>query len=74
MAYGILPEPGKIVNGLEIGPCVKDCHHPDCKCTRDQAATKCYICGKEIGYETEFTKDNQSLVHYLCLIKKIDSE
>ena len=54
MAAGALPAPGKIVRGIEIGPCVESCAHTDCKQTRTQASALCTTCGKPIGYETLF--------------------
>mgnify|MGYP001609349465 CR=1 FL=1 len=54
MAAGKLAAPGKIVNGEEIGPCVNECQHIDCKQTREMAAAPCVYCDKPIGYETYF--------------------
>ncbi len=69
MAYALLASPGKVVNGIEIGPCVEECVHIDCAQTRTQAAKVCHFCGKPIGYETEFQKDNEDrLVHFWCAV------
>jgi hypothetical protein len=54
MAASYLPEPGKVVRGTEIGPCVSACDHKDCMLTRQQSRACCAICGEEIGYETAF--------------------
>ncbi len=55
MAAGSFAEPGKVINGEEIGPCVDEqCGHIDCTDTRKKAAMRCEICGEPIGYETLF--------------------
>lgn len=72
MASSALPEPGKIVRGEEIGPCVEPCEHRDCAETRRMAESICSICGQEIGYETRFYREPDQdspnkLVHAICL-------
>jgi hypothetical protein len=77
MAASTLPEPGKIVRGEEIGPCIEPCEHTDCAATRRMAETHCSICGQVIGYETLFYDIGQrkpmvsktlteDLVHAIC--------
>lgn len=66
MAAGTIPEPGKVVRGVEIGPCVDDCDHTDCKQSREMAETECPICGDAIGYETPFYDRDGVLVHAAC--------
>jgi hypothetical protein len=67
MAAGTLPTPGKIVNGMEIGPCVNEsCVHLDCAKTRNMATMECPYCDKPIGYETPFYMDGDQLMHALC--------
>ena len=62
MAASVLPEPGKVVRGVEIGPCKGACTHTDCASTRRMAGASCAICGKPIGYGVRFyvasKKDN----------------
>ena len=53
MAYGLLPEPG-----TDLGPCLPDCAHVDCKQTREQAESVCRHCGEAIGYDRPFVHDN----------------
>ena len=67
MAYSRLPKPGKIVRGVEIGPCKESCDHEDCQATRDQANSECPVCGEKIGYETAFVRHEGSFYHYVCL-------
>jgi len=76
MGWSTLPEPGKVVRGIEIGPCVdEDCGHKDCDKTREMARSECLICGEEIGYERRFynkvvMKDGEEvkgLVHANCV-------
>jgi len=70
MGWGIFAKPGS-----KYGPCKKDCHHRDCKSTKEDAAKICRICGKPIGFETKFYSDNKTpdgLVHALCLWEEID--
>ena len=68
MAYGLLPKPGKIIRGQEIGSCVNEnCGHSDCEETRKMAKTKCFSCNKEIGYETPFYQKQGRLIHAKCL-------
>lgn len=71
MAASSLPEPGKVVRGTEIGPCVNSCKHTDCAQTRAMAESICRFCDKPIGYEISFYNDKQgdkdSLVHAVCL-------
>ena len=66
MAAGVLPKPGKVVRGKEIGPCTDQCNHKQCKQTRNMANTKCYICDERIGYETKFYETETGLVHSQC--------
>ncbi len=67
MAAGTIPTPGKVVNGLEIGPCINEkCKHIDCAEIRQMAAWRCDYCFKEIGYETRFYKVDGQLVHADC--------
>ena len=77
MASGFLPEPGKVVRGEEIGPCVKPCQHKDCAQTRQMAAAPCIHCGEPIGYETAFVQTGEptnvvadmGLAHTRCAMK-----
>lgn len=68
MAWGLLPTPGKIINGIEVGPCVEPCAHRDCAETRRQAATACRLCGEPVGYETPFYRADEpgALEHVAC--------
>ena len=49
MAAAETPAPG-----TEYGPCVEDCAHRDCTCSRREAATLCRLCGKPIGYQVRW--------------------
>lgn len=80
MAAGMLPEPGKVVRGREIGPCITACNHRDCAATRQQAATECYHCLRPIGYGVRFYfedvtgegrsgDDNYRMAHAACTEK-----
>ena len=59
MAASVLPEPGEVVRGVEIGPCKGACEHTDCALTRRMAAASCAICGKPIGYDVRFYAANK---------------
>lgn len=77
MAASTLPEPGKVVRGTEIGPCVDPCEHTDCAQTREMAASICRFCNEPIGYEVRFYTDpdnKEHLVHALCLEISISKE
>ncbi len=74
MAASALPAPG-----TELGPCEPSCEHRDCANTRRMAAINCGICGKPIGYETNFYKADDDegytkLEHALCVWKKVDEK
>ncbi len=75
MAAGTLPEPGKTVNGEEIGPCIDaDCGHNDCNQTRAMNATECMTCGKPIGYETRFFEIDGEMEHESCFVERMASD
>ena len=38
------------------------------------AAQRCRICGKPIGYETNFFIEGEEYVHAVCLYKEIDGK
>lgn len=75
MASGFLPEPGKVVDGEEIGPCKDGCEHKDCLETLRQAATECFYCLRPIGFETAFVNHDVTgdgamrLCHTPCVQK-----
>lgn len=77
MAFGMLPEPGKMGwhGERQIGPCVEGCDHPSCRKTREMSKTECEICGEPIGYETKFQRDEDGkLVHFTCNMEKYEEE
>lgn len=81
MASGFLPTPGKVVDGEEIGPCVKQpCFHIDCKETLQMAATQCFYCLRPIGFETAFVnhdvtgEDDRKLCHTECVMKAVGTD
>lgn len=66
--------------GSEYGPCRKACKHTDCASLRRQAETPCTACGKPIGYEVNFFRDNPEdvidwtkLIHAMCLYRRNDA-
>jgi hypothetical protein len=62
MAAGVLSPPG-----TKVGPCLEPCKHRDCAETRRMAESACTICGKPIGYDTRFYRDDtDSYVHAVC--------
>lgn len=68
MNSGMLAQPGH-----KLGPCIDTCEHADCKASRAFAAKVCRHCGKRIGYEILFYRDEheerypyQRLVHADC--------
>ena len=71
MAASRLPAPG-----TPYGPCLDpQCGHADCALTRRDAARRCRLCERPIGYETRVYRDPdqppahdpQQLVHAACL-------
>jgi hypothetical protein len=77
MGWVVLPAPGKVVDGVEIGPCVAPCKHTDCVETRALAASLCRLCGQPIGYERPFYRDPVDgpsgvvcYVHARCLLEE----
>lgn len=44
-----------IAPGSTYGPCAEFCRHSQCAYLRSLASATCRICGKPIGYGTEFT-------------------
>lgn len=58
--------------GTQYGPCDFPCTHQDCLASRQDAERACSICGKKIGYETEFysdgddTKPGKDIKHAAC--------
>ena len=72
MAAGRLDEPG-----TKYGPCEDRCHHSDCAETRRMAKVLCGICGKPIGYNTDFYKadgdtDYTKLEHAECVYDRME--
>lgn len=61
MAAGILPRPG-----TQYGPCEQPCDHVDCRATRQDAASICVYCRREIGFGTRFYRTDLTLVHAAC--------
>lgn len=67
MGWGMIPKPGEMRGGVEVGPCLGECEHPDCGATRTMAATVCEICHKEIGYSTKYYfRGDGGMVHAIC--------
>lgn len=74
MTAAMLPAPGVIVRGEQIGPCETPCGHADCAETRSMAAQVCGLCTEPIGYERRFYSeptDGAGLVHALCLERSV---
>lgn len=69
MAAGRIQRPGS-----EFGPCKDACEHIDCAATKNDAATICYLCGTEIGYEVRYSEDGKRLVHAVCLENKYEAK
>jgi len=81
MAVGVLPEPG-----TKFGPCqpVKGgngvqlyCAHKDCAQTRKIAGSVCLLCGRAIGYETAYFRDEDNAgrwVHAVCAEDKAECD
>ena len=73
MAAGMLSEPGS-----KYGPCEGKCHHSDCAETRRMAKSKCFVCGKPIGYGVPFFRvgkvENGVLEHAECAWDEIEQK
>ena len=75
MGWGTLPAPG-----TEYGPCEADCQHRDCASGRTMLASKCRLCGEQIGPDRPFYRDDDApapeggwpyaLVHAVCFYKQ----
>lgn len=64
----VIPRPGS-----ELGPCREACMHIECKRAKNMANSNCRLCGRQLGYESQFCSDPatlgviQSQVHSQCL-------
>lgn len=64
MAAAATPAPG-----TKYGPCINDCAHRDCACSRREASALCRICGAPIGYDAPWYASIDGIngaVHELC--------
>jgi hypothetical protein len=61
MAASALPKPGS-----KYGPCEDPCQHRDCAETRRMAGRNCAGCAEKIGYERNFYRDGEDLIHATC--------
>ena len=55
--------------GTAYGPCLGECSHPRCARSRRTASLICPRCDNEIGYGTDYVKEdgrNGRLVHVAC--------
>ena len=70
MASIAIPKPG-----TEHGPCVDTkCGHADCEINRHAAKGTCELCGKRIGFDTDFmiAEEGDGAVHSLCLYQEVN--
>jgi len=67
MAPGIVPTPGTM-----YGPCAWECTHMLCAHGRKTAMAICHLCGKPIGYDTEFDYAGGRIVHAACKDKWVN--
>ena len=74
MAAISIPHPGKVVNGVEIGPCINPCHHIDCASIRRVSETPCGLCGEPIGYDINYFAGDTGLEHARCLYDKVEQQ
>jgi hypothetical protein len=81
MSYIAIPAPGKIINGIEVGPCLEQCKHTDCEEMRSDAESICEICDMPLGYDYNITMaSNGEYVHFVCatnhpdFVFKVDME
>ncbi len=52
--------------GSRFGPCERECHHIDCAAMRRIADAVCRLCGKSIGYNARFIRENGGFAHSAC--------
>lgn len=71
-------DPGVPKPGSKYGPCLTPCHHRDCALSMSTAVSICRLCGKPIGYETRYYRDEQlgsgEWVHAYCFEDAVERE
>jgi len=63
--------------GTALGPCInQQCGHVRCQYLRKIAAAKCTTCGKPIGYESRYRRneDGSGFTHTACVYTKHPEE